>query len=397
MTAERVNYVQEHFKAWTGVLRLWKCEGWQSGNGKLTGWLNACIEQFEKRHPGVYVQLTDVSEEAIADFMNVGVNPPDLILYAPGMLAAPYSLMQMENEMPIRGSMQALGLWQEARYAVPIALGGYAMAVNSQLLPEAPENWSALAPIEKANAKAKKAVHLLNAPRDSAFTCWSAALISMFAGSYAPDGAAQEAPVGDGIDLGLPVREAQTTAPPVVSDEERRYNALPGELPEDFGRNESVYSQFVNGEIAAMPITQREARRLSLLSEAGKAPDWRAEAMGMPFTDQIALVSVVACGSEDESERQAFCMELIQLMLTAEMQSKLTISRVFPVIELPPLYTYQAGMKEIEQALSEEHLLTPPAFGDEWREYAARLREETGAGEETQEAHERLREMLSPY
>lgn len=394
LTAERPDYVREHYSSWTGVLRLWKCEGWQAGSGSLTAWLNRCTERFEKKHPGVYIQMTDVSAETLKEFLSAGVNPPDLILYAPGMLEAPYDLLQLPDELQLRRAVSDIGCWQERRYAVPVALGGYAMAVNSQLLAETPENWSEAAASEIRNGKGKKTADLLNAPADGAFVSWSAAIVSMFAGSYAPNGKAQEAPVGDGIDLGLPTGRTHQTAPPDVSGEERQNNALPGILPEDFRKKESVYSQFTAGEIAAMPVTQREVRRLSQRSETGKAPDWRVEIMGMPFTDQIALVSVVACGKEDEQDRQSLCMELIQLMLTAEMQSKLTAARAFPVIDLPPLYGNQTGMREMEGALADDGLLAPPAFGNEWRIYAERLMDEARAGEETQKVYERLWNML---
>ena len=204
----------------------------------------------------------------------------------------------------------------------------------------------------------------------------------------------QNEPVGDGIDLGLPDEAPAETISPGTEDAEQLSNALPGVLPADFAGAESVYSQFVNGEIAAMPVTQREIRRLSQLSETGKAPDWRVETMGLLFTDQIALASVVAYDREDARQRQELSMQLIHLMLSEEMQSKITASRAFPVIELPSLYQNQTGMREIERALSDDSLLTPPAFGNEWREYAGRLMDAIGAGEGTQEAFEKLREML---
>ena len=391
LTAQRRNYVREHYESWSGVLRVWKCEGWSAGNGSLNGWLNLCIERFEKRHPGVYVQLTDVPAETLRSFMSGSVNPPDLILYAPGMLDAPYSLLQLEGDFPLRASVQPVGLWQEARYAVPVALGGYAMAVNSQLLGDTSGKWSDLRLAEKKNTKVKKDIYLLNAPADGAFISWSAALISMFAGGCEVK---QNEPVGDGIDLGLPDEAPAETISPGTEDDEQLSNALPGVLPADFAGAESVYSQFVNGEIAAMPVTQREIRRLSQLSETGKAPDWRVETMGLLFTDQIALASVVAYEREDARQRQELSMQLIHLMLSEEMQSKITASRAFPVIELPQLYQNQTGMREIERALSDDSLLTPPAFGNEWREYAGRLMDAIGAGEGTQEAFEKLREML---
>ncbi len=382
----RQNKVVSHYASWTGVLRLWKYEGWQSGNGSLSHWLNACIERFEKKHPGVYVQVTDVSEEAMKEFIISSVSPPDLILYPPGLLEAPYHLMEMDEGFPLRASVDGTGFWQGRRYAVPVALGGYALAINTRLLPETPAKWSETA--------AAQDVILLDAPSDGGYVSWSAAMLALFAGSSTAASDDEPPPVGEGIDLGLPDTQTEPEPTQAQAEAESVNNDLPAVLPETFRQEASVYTRFTKGEIAAMPVTQRELRRLQQLSETGKAPDWRAEAIGLPFTDQAALVSVAACGREDSEERQGLCMELIHLMLSAEMQSKLTTSRAFPVIELPPLYGNQAGMREIEKAISGDELLTPPAFGEEWREYADRLMDEIDAGEGTQGAYERLGEMM---
>lgn len=387
LKAGQENMVQKSRYSWTGVLRLWKCEGWQSGNGTLTAWLNECIAAFEKGHPGAYVQVTEVSAETMAAFMEASVNPPDMILYAPGMLEAPYSLMEMEESIPVKQTLTSLGLWQGARYAAPIALGGYAMAINSRLLPETTDNWSEATVPEGT---------LLNAPADGEYRSWSAALISLFAGSYAQEGGSERAPVGEGIDLGLATGAPEETAHPEKTEGMALIpNALPSLLPEDFRMLESVYSLFASGEIAAMPVTQREIRRLQLLSETGKAPDWRAEAMGLPFTDQAALFSIVSWPRKDIEERQSLCLELMRLMLSEEMQRKMTVSRAFPAREMAGLYQNVSGMREIESALNQEALLTAPAFGSDWREYADRLMDAIGAGGETQAAYGMLGQMLA--
>lgn len=386
LTAGRENMVQKSMYSWTGVLRLWKCEGWQSGNGTLTAWLNECIAAFEKKHPGVYVQVTEVSTETMAAFTKASVNPPDMILYAPSMLEAPYSLMQVEESVPVRRTLASMGLWQGKRYAVPVALGGYAMAINSRMLAETPADWSEAAVSEGA---------LLSVPADGAYRSWSAALISLFAGSYAQQGGSERAPVGEGIDLGLAEGTPEETVQPEKAETVLIPNSLPASLPEDFRTLEGVYSLFASGEIAAMPVTQREIRRLQLLSETGKAPDWRAEAMGVPFTDQAALLSIVSWPRDDLEARQELCLELMRLMLSEEMQRKMTVSRAFPVREMAGLYRSVSGMREIEEALGSDALLTVPVFGGEWREYADRLMDAIGAGGETQAAYEALGEMLA--
>lgn len=387
VAADRQAYIRRMNSSWAGVLRLWKCEGWQSGNGTLSAWLSGAIERFEKRNPGVYVQMTDVSAETMRAFADGSVNPPDMILYAPGMLEAPYSLMEIGEEIRVREPLEGLGLWQGSRYAVPVALGGYALVMNNGLLPDIPADFRTYTLPE--SGKSGK-THLLNTPRDGEYTAWSAAVISMFAGQYASGGG--PAPAGEGMDIGLSIPDTQTRQP--EEKEIWKENGMPRELPEDFLENESVYAQFTAGKIAAMPVTQREIRRLQLLSETGKAPDWRAETMGLPFTDQAALFSVVAWPRNDMKERQALAIEFMNLLLSEEMQKKLTVSRAFSVLDAAGLYPGNPGMHAIEEALRADDLLLPPAFSDEWRAYAISLMRGTGPGGETKGAYELLRQAL---
>lgn len=389
----RGEYIRKNHSAWAGVLRIWKCEGWESGNGTMTAWLTGCIDRFERRNPGVYIQLTDVSRESLRTFAEGKVNPPDMILYAPGMLDAPYSLMELEQNISVRKPLDELGLWQGARYAVPVALGGYAMAVNSQLLPETPQDWRGYALQEEKTNRGSEKIGLLNAPKDGEYTAWSAAMLCLFAGQYGAGKKDGSAPVGEGMELGLPQAEEAET-PEAVRQPEWIENGLPAGLPDDFMQAGSVYAQFTAGQIAAMPVTQREIRRLQQLSDEGKAPDWRAEAMGQPFTDQALLFSVAAWPRDDLKERQALAVRFMELMLSEEMQTRLTSSRAFSVLDRTELYRGNPGMRALEQALNSDYLLVPPAFGGEWRAFSANRMMNLPAGAETREEYELLRQAM---
>ena len=141
-----------------------------------------------------------------------------------------------------------------------------------------------------------------------------------------------------------------------------------------------------------MPVTQREIRRMELLSDSGKAPEWYAQARGLPFTDQMALVSVTA--AREARERQALCMELVEWLLREDMQKKLTSSRAFSVCDIAPLYSSNRSMSAVESALKSENLLVPYAFGNGWRAEASALMRTIGAGESTHAAYEALRRAL---
>ncbi len=386
-----------HDAGWTGVLRLWKCEGWQSGSGSLTGWLNGRIAEFEKRHPGVYIQLTDVSPETLAAFAAGDVNPPDLLLFAPGMLPDASHLSVLPETMPLRSSLQAVGVESGARHAVPVAMGGYALAMNTELLMETPASWRehpAPTPGPRtASALRKATFSLLNAPADGAQLSWSASLLALFAGTVQTESAAP-IPIGDGLDLGLTTPEP-TASPAPTAEPQAAYQALPLALPDNFRTQESVYSDFTAGKLSAMPATQREIRRLQLLSQDGRGPDFRIETMGAPFTDQLALMAVVDWPREDGEARQSLSQAFLSHLLTEESQAKLTSARAFPVIDMAPLYGGDSAFAALEQALASPALTVPPVFGDAWRAYAASLMDNVSPGDETAAAYERLQAALS--
>jgi len=379
MLAGRENIVREGYASWTGVLRMWCCEGWQSGSGSIARWLDECITTFEKRHPGVYVHRMEVSAEEMREFASVSDYPPDVIVYAPGMLEAPYGLLELTEEYDLLPSVEGLGLWEGRRYASAAALGGYALAINSQLLPTASEFRSAM-----TAESASRRWDVLNMPADSDWLSWSAAMICLFClEDTAQEGV--EVPLGDGIDLGLPAS---------ASGEARTETALFEQMAEKFGRQSSVYADFTAGRLAAMPVTQREIRRLELLGEGGKAPDWRVEISGMPFTDQAALVSVTVQDRQDAGARQALCLELVDTILSERMQQRLTQVRAFAAADIAPLYAAGRSMSPIERALRSEMLLVPPAFGSLWRMQAAEFIKGIGPGESARSAYEKLRVLV---
>ena len=384
----REEMVARKYASWTGVLRLWTCEGWQAGKGNLQAWLNEGIAAFEKAHPGAYIQATAVSEETMRAFEVSAANPPDMILFAPGMLEAPYSLMELEGDFPVRSTLREAGMWGDGLYAVPVAMGGYAMAVNSRLLPETPGDWAALSADDMPEGGA-----ILNAPADGAYTSWSAALLHLFAGNVAAaEGTGGY--TGPGIDLGLSVIEEEEKAAPEQTPENVKKNALPAVPGEAFRSGGSVYQAFTAGKIMAMPVAQREIMNLSNRSASGKGVDWRAEVMGRPFTDQIAYLAVTACPKKDLSARQALCVQLIRLLLSESVQRKLTLSGAFPVAETAGLYQGVYGMDVLESILLSDDLACAPAFGGAWREYARCLMDALQPGGETAEAADLLREML---
>ena len=342
--SRREALLRGRYGGWSGVLRLWTVEGWSCGGGSLVAWLNEAASAFEKAHGGVYIQLTEVSAEALQNFAGGTASPPDMILFPPGLLDSPAALCALPDEYPLREGLQGCGAVGESRFAVPVAMGAVGIAWNRAAMERLPAAWNRLPDAPSLPGCA----YWLDWPADGPYCRWSRAMGDLLAPAPENDAAPPTPRAGEGLDLGL---SAAAEAP------------LPGRLPADFGQSESVYRRFVNGEIAAMPVTQREIDRLRLLSEGGRGPDWAVAARAGGYIDQLALLAVTDCCKSDQAARQALCFDFAARLVSAETQERLKRARAFPVIDLPPLYAGIEGMAQLEAGLNAASILPAPAFG----------------------------------
>lgn len=217
---------------------------------------------------------------------------------APDMILFPPGLLSSVSELVPTGVLPVrpslLGCGQG--YAAPVALGGYGWAIN-----------------ESASGQA--------APADEEWRRWS------MAGGPRTESEADFAPPG--LDLGLPASAA--AAEPLT--------------------------RFINGELGAVCVTQREIARLNRLADQGRGPEWTfAPASG--WTDQTLYLSVVQNGGE----REGLSMEFLRHLLLPECQQLLTKSGLFTVLDAPTGYPAGSAMERMDASLLNPELKTPPAF-----------------------------------
>ena len=341
--------VARKYAGWTGVLRLWTFEGWETGGGSLAPWLNRCVERFEKRHPGVYIQPRTVDAGAVASINESGILPPDMLLFPPGLLDSPEGLSALDAPGALRPGLERCGAWGGRVCAVPVAMGGYAWAWNPSLTDAVPRDWS-------------DGGATLAAPPPDAWHRWDIALLALCGGAL-PDNARRE-PI-PGVDLGLMLSGASALSPspaPAADGGETCH------LPAGFAFDDTAWARFINGEAAAMPVTQREVRRLAALDGQGRGPDWRLAPGGGAFTDQLSYLALV--DRPDAGERRALCLEFMGWLLEDESQGELWKAGAFSVTDAPSGYPPGDPLLVIEAALRDDALAAAPAFGRGWSEAA---------------------------
>ena len=339
--------IREKYGGWSGVLRLWIYEGWEAG---ATTWLNRAISTFEKEHEGVYIQARKVDAEALRAFASSGVNPPDMILFPPGLLDSSEGLAAVGELPALRAELAACA----DGYAAPVLMGGYAWVYDRQALEGAPgeEDAAACAPAGAYSSPPAAYMLLSTGKREAEMEL--------------------EAP---GLDLGLPASAEVGKASPVNGD---------------------AYGAFTRGEVPALVATQADVRRLTALAETGRGPDWTAAATGEAMlADQLLLLGIVDWPREDIAGRQALCREFLLHLLDAETQATLDTCGALPVIEGLSVYGGENGYAALEAAASLP-LLIPPVFGGEGREALAAVSEAFFRGEiDAAEGLARLRAAFS--
>ena len=344
--------VEEKYAGWSGVLRLWVVEGWTPGAGSVSGWLNQCISGYEKRHPGVYVQPEYVDAGAIATIGESGILPPDLLLFPPGQLESPASLFPIRTPDALRPELSRVGQWEGSSYAVPVAMGGYLWAYNTALTKNIPGSWrdSGIFPA---------------VPEDDADHIWSAAMLALCAAQSGSDAtssgeAAGEAP---GIDLGL---EGAANAPTPAA---RSEGVRACRLPVNFQFTPDAWRAFMNGESPAMPVTQREIRRLQALSDRGKGPDWALEAGDALFSDQLLCAGIV---NKPNAQRE-LCQAWIDHMLDKDSQGAIHRAGAFSVTTAGSGYDAGDPLALMDESLRSGGLCAPSCFGTEWKRSAVQI------------------------
>ena len=351
--------IEKKYGGWSGVLRLWVHEGWPAGSGSIAGWLNGCIAGFEKAHPGVYIQPEYVDAGTMAGLGDDGLLPPDLALFPPGLITTPRRLAPLSAVLPLRDSLADSGRVGDALLAAPVLAGGYLWAYNAALTEAIPPTW-------------RDTGLSIAAQADEPFRRWGAALLALCSARYDEIGETDgPGPDSDAMDLGLSPGDATPTPAPTAAPDAPALDCM---LPEDFAFSENAWRGFVNGEFAAIPVTQREIRRLEALSEQGRGVDWRLARTGEGvFTDQLLFAAIVLPEEPSDAgaaSRRALGEAFIAQLLSDGCQGTLCRAGAFSVTDAASGYAFGDALAEMDQALRAPGLAVPNAFDIRWREDA---------------------------
>ena len=117
---------------WYGVVELWHIASFKPYQGSATSFLETCATAYNKKHPGVHIKVTGMTEKKFFERTARGERP-DAYSFASGFIGT-------EDLAPLSVDLPALAFGIPAAksrgtlYAAPYFFSGYALAVNPQLL-----------------------------------------------------------------------------------------------------------------------------------------------------------------------------------------------------------------------------------------------------------------------
>jgi len=287
---------EEKYDTWAGVIRIWVSE-----DNSAAGWLNACAAETERAYPGVYINVQEVSDEALREYSVSGVNPPDIMIYPRGLIEDTSLLSPITCTYPLRD-----GILQEP-YAVPVLLRPRFWIYNASVYDTLPGD------MYNVNAACSR--------KDVA------ALVALSTGLRPAEGTGNILP---GVDLGLGAGENIAEAP--AGDTACRVS--PHIITE-----ESPLALFRRGETDAF---------IGGIGDALRLADCKAAATGeYAYASEVIMCSIVA----KDDGRSEICRAYLDTLMGAG-QALAARAQAFPAVYGASAWTGDHLLGPVEAALT---------------------------------------------
>lgn len=120
-----------------GVLELWNVETFEGGSGSRSAWLTNRAAKFEAKNKGLFVHVTDVSEEQLQQKLDNG-ETFDIICFSRGVGVQVSDLLQKYrgSVADISDNLLVSGQIGDSIYALPLYAGAYCLFARTAQLPQ---------------------------------------------------------------------------------------------------------------------------------------------------------------------------------------------------------------------------------------------------------------------
>lgn len=331
---------QENQETFSGIITLWHIVDFKPYAGSLGTWLSDRAASFEKRHFGVFINVTAMTVEECAARMERGERA-DIYSFPMGWGYMERFAALPALETALKPALEGTGSQAGTAYGVPYAMSGYFLLVNSRLEQE-------------------KGVSL---PEEG----WQAGLQA----------------AADALTFTYGKRNTQQyglAGEPVLA----ALLGYTGEL--------APYSSF-SSEEAAMALTDaRAAGDLERQQSGGKGFTFRA----MPLEGYTDLVQYLGIAQDTAAEKLPYIQDYFNIVLEEESQEKLLELGLLPAVELALEPGKLSGVPEQLAAALQDPKVPNAFLYQRYQDALDSLAQRALAGDEKarEELAERMKELV---
>jgi len=346
---------------WSGIITVWDIPYLQTGRGNHVQWLNRYISRFEKKYPGVFVDIRTMSYERMALYFNGGQNNgivPDIISLGVYDQTVNESILTdllpffREDEL---GSLRAPALQRAMSdghmYALPWMMGCYGLYVNMDAvlaaeLESVPEKLN----ITFLDEMARKLSFQKKSGRKT---------ISHF--GFVTYSNISSRPM---LSMILPQngKISNNSGYEVLQSWANEQGILPsGIINMSYSQAFSLLA--IENRAGIMLGNSKVLFDLRRLQESGKGINYKVYPLPLDedtgfYIDQVAAYGLI---KQDNSDKEQLCILFLKSLLDQEMQSRLNELGMFSVLNDIQLYSDDPEMEMLELSL-DNIVLTP--FGN---------------------------------
>lgn len=349
---EPLDFLLPQKPKWTGMIRLWDVPYVETGTGSRISWLKTRIRDFEKKYPGVFVDIRPMTSQRVKMYFQGDVEReflPDIIslelyeeIIPEGMLEDLSFALDEEKIKGLHSLAQKRIVKNGKIIGIPWMMGGYGFFINQDLvmkrnviIPEDQEwDYEALGQVVQATTyqetQRKKKIPYYGFCSYS--TPYSRPLYCMF---YHQGGKIQD-------DMGYQAFIKWV----------RDLKAAPAHL---FSLSYAdAWKLFGEQQAGLMLGNTRVLYDLRKLQDSGKGFQFRVTAVPLSgkeglFMDQVAAFGIL---KQEDPEKLKICAELLLSLLNEDAQISLKELGVFPVITgVDPIYVDDPEMGILERML----------------------------------------------
>jgi len=345
------NFIINEFPSWKGIITLWDISYIDIGTGNRSRWLNNLIKEFEKKNPGIFIDMRRMTAERVREYFSGETNEefnPDIISLDNYEQTVPTYMLESLNSFFTKEEIDRFHpiAYQRVEregqiYGVPWMMGGYVLVLNQDLaeergiiLEEMPSDYDELGRLIENIA------HIKEEGKNTEIIYGFCSYNSKYSRPLASINYHESGKIhNDGFLEYL-----------------NKWRDKEGIIPENMWElsKREAYDIFLSGKSGVILGTTDIIYKVRAEQEQGKG--FRIKVGSIPLEEREGFlqdqISAFGIMKQEDSDKLKYCIEFLKFLTTKDVQIELKQLGMFPVVnDVGKIYSDDIEMGMLEKIL----------------------------------------------